>query len=415
MSSDTNMTMVEALRLTRAGRLTEATEALQRGLASADTAAADESTVAQPFGDLSHLRRSMPKSRPVRGREVPRASAGPARQGLLEDIRATLPGLPGLTDRLDLPGLPDIVNGARSPRGARSSSADAAARAAAAPGGEIRHLTHTERSGTRSYELYIPTGYAGEPVPLVVMLHGGKQNASDFAAGTRMNEFAEQHTFLVAYPEQSRTANHGGYWNWFSASNQQANTGEPAIIAGITREVMRALRVDPTRVYLAGLSAGGAMAAVMAATYPDLYAAVGVHSGIAHGAAHDVGSAFAAMRNGGTPAPTSAVPLIVIHGDRDTIVAPVNADTVIASRLAAGDITGHDAPSTTRSDRGRGYTRTVHRNLDGIAVAESLIVHGGGHAWYGGSPVGSYADSHGPNSSAEMIRFFLQHQRPRTD
>lgn len=133
---------------------------------------------------------------------------------------------------------------------------------------------------------------------------------------------------------------------------------------------------------------------------------------VAYSAAHDVSSAFAAMRTGGTPAPTSAVPLIVIHGDRDTIVAPVNADTVIASRLAAGDITGRDAPITTRSDCGRGYTRTVHRNVDGIAAAESLFVHGGGHAWYGGSPVGSYTDSHGPNSSVEMIRFFLQRQAP---
>ena len=408
MSPDTNITMAEALRLTRAGRLTEATAVLQRGLASAGAATADKSTVAQPVGDLGRLRRPMSNGRPVRWREVPRAYAGSARQGLLEDTQATLPGLPGL------PGLPDIVSGAAWPGGARSSSGGAAARAAAAPGGEIRHLTHTESAGTRSYDLYIPTGYAGEPVPLVVMLHGGKQNGSDFAAGTRMNEFAEQHTFLVAYPEQSRTANHGGYWNWFSASDQQANAGEPAIIAGITREVMRDLAVDPTRVYVAGLSAGGAMAAVMAATYPGLYAAVGVHSGIAYGAAHDVGSAFAAMRTGGTPAPTSAVPLIVIHGDRDTIVAPVNADKVIASRVAAGDITGHDAPITTRSDSGRSHTRTVHRNRDGIAVAESLIVHGGGHAWYGGSPAGSYTDSRGPNSSAEMIRFFLQHQRPRT-
>ncbi len=363
MRSDTNITMAEASRLIRAGRLTEATAALQRGLAGPGSA---------------------------------------ARPGLADQLQAGLPGRPITV------GLPGAPAGARSPRGG------AAAAAAAAPGGEVRQLAHTDRAGTRQYDVYIPTRYAGKPIPLVVMLHGGKQTASDFAAGTQMNALAEQHTFVVAYPEQSRAANSGGYWNWFSPSDQRAHAGEPAIIAGITRELMRDLVVDPTRVYIAGLSAGGAMAAVMAATHPDLYAAAGVHSGVAYGAAHDVGSAFSAMRTGGNPAPSSAMPLIVIHGDRDTIVAPVNADTVIASRLAAGDILGQDAPIQARSESGRGYTRTVHRNHQGIGVAESLIVHGGGHAWFGGSPVGSYTDSDGPDSSGEMIRFFLQHQRPAT-
>lgn len=399
MNPDRNLMMAAALRLTRAGQLAEATQLLQRGLVSAGSAAPGESTVAQPAGDLGLLRLPVSNSTSLGRPDALGGHAPSGLQGLLGDLTARPPGLPDILSRAGWPG-------------AQSSHCGAAASAAAAPGGEIRHLTHTESAGTRSYDVYVPTSYTGDPLPFVVMLHGGKQDGSDFAAGTRMNELAEQHTFLVAYPEQSRAANDGRYWNWFSASDQQANAGEAAIIAGITRQVMRDFVIDPTRVYVAGLSAGGAMAAVMAATYPDLYAAVGVHSGIAYRAAHDVSSAFTAMRTGGTPAATSTVPLIVIHGDRDAIVAPVNADKLIASRLAAGDIAGQAAPTTTRSDSGRLYTRTVHHNLDGKGVAESLIVHGGGHAWYGGSPVGSYTDSRGPDSSAQMIRFFLQDQRP---
>ena len=399
MNDDVNATMADALRLTREGRLMEATALLQQGLGGAGQAAP-----AQP--EPSRILHSRRKTHPG---GLPRAAGLPQAAGLLDKLHARLPAELGLAGNSPL-----LAPGLVQPGLGRPGGSAAAAAAASAPGGEIRHLTHINAAGSRTYDLYIPTGYAGEPVPLVVMLHGGKQDATDFAAGTRMNDLAEQHTFLVAYPEQSTAANNGRYWNWFRPGDQQRDAGEPAILAGITRQVMSDYAVDRARVYVAGFSAGGAMAAVMAATYPDLYAAAGIHSGLAYGAAHDLPSAFGAMQNGGRPGSTIAVPLIVFHGDRDSIVAPVNADRLIASVAANSGFdsgAGLQGPATTDGGEnpGRRHSRRMYRDGDGKVVAEQWIVHGASHAWSGGSPVGSYTDAQGPDASAEIVRFFLEH------
>ena len=270
-------------------------------------------------------------------------------------------------------------------------------------------------AGSRPYKLYVPSGCNGQALPLVVMLHGCTQSPDDFAAGTRMNDLAEEQLFLVAYPAQTQSANPSKCWNWFSADDQIRDQGEPALIAGITREIMREFPVVPERVYVAGLSAGGAAAAIMGSAYPDLYAAVGVHSGLACGAARDMPSAFAAMRQGASPSRQAAhrqgivVPTIVFHGDSDTTVNPVNADQVASQAKGLMDL--HATLEQGIAPGGLRYSRTVHAAPDGEPALEQWVIHGAGHAWSGGSDAGTYTDPRGPDASREMVRFFLATSR----
>jgi poly(hydroxyalkanoate) depolymerase family esterase len=273
--------------------------------------------------------------------------------------------------------------------------------------------TFSNAAGSRTYKLFIPSRYQGQPFPLVVMLHGCTQSPDDFAAGTRMNFLAEEQNCFVAYPEQPSEANQAKCWNWFRIGDQQRGKGEPSLIAGITRQIMRDYSVDPKCVYAGGLSAGGAAAAIMGATYADLYAAVGIHSGLACGAASDLPSAFVAMRQGrgseAVPDGGPIVPIIVFHGDRDTTVHSNNGDRILRSAT--------EKSSTTKVLRGRvpqghGYTRTILTDARGRAISEHWNIHGAGHAWSGGSPAGSYTDPRGPDATREMLRFFLEHSLP---
>ncbi len=384
--------MAEATRLTRQGRLVEATALIQQTLASPavtrqapDAPPAGEETSGTPGRHLA----PPPALRPGQGTQPGRVHPGWIPR------RRTVPS-----------------RGARGLRRTHRPAAPAVKR----PGGRFDAFSYSNAAGARAYRLYVPAGHAGGPMPLVVMLHGGTQDAATFAVATGMNELAERQALLVAYPEQPRSANAGRYWNWFIPGHQRRDAGEPSLIAGITRQVTDRYGADATRVYVAGFSAGGAMAAVMAAVYPDLYAAAGVHSGLPYAVAGDMASAFAAMKQGAPrPArhPGRPLPLIVFHGDRDAIVAPANAAGLIDHALATASPDRRPgtptAVATGQVPGGHAYTRTCYQDPAGTALAERWIIHHGGHAWSGGVPHGSYTDPRGPDASAEFIRFFGDH------
>jgi poly(hydroxyalkanoate) depolymerase family esterase len=286
MSDQLQDGMAEATRLVRQGRLNEATAVIQRTLGGA------------PAPMMESARSAVVEDQQVEAAASGRCATDrepvAAPQPVPIEAPLRFPDMSRLPD-----GLPDAMSGAKI--GMPES-------AIVPPGGQFVERSYTNQAGTRAYKLYIPSGYTGQGAPLVVMLHGSTQNPDDLAAGTRMNALAEMHTFLVVYPAQDANANMSKCWNWFHTADQQRGQGEPSLIACITRQIIEEYNVDAGRVYVAGMSAGGAMAAVMGATYSDLYAAVGVHSGLAPGAAQDLSSAFAAMQNGGPPPNTGTPP-----------------------------------------------------------------------------------------------------------
>jgi len=315
------------------------------------------------------------------------------------------PGAQAANGKPDLQGmLAELSRGLGVGAGGFGGAGAANEPAPALPG-TFSEGSHANAAGTRSYKLYVPSTYKGAAAPLVVMLHGCTQDPDDFAKGTRMNVLAEETGCLVVYPAQSRQANPSRCWNWFNNVDQQRDAGEPSIIAGITRQVMREYAVDPGQVYVAGLSAGGAMATIMGTLYPDLYAAVGVHSGLPFASAHDLPSALAAMKGDfrRQQQPGKPIPIIVFHGDQDHTVHPANGDQLM---VPARDSADAMAVEPGHVPDGHAFTRTTHKRADGSVHGEHWVIHGAGHAWSGGSAHGSYTDGKGPDASREMMRFF---------
>ena len=305
-----------------------------------------------------------------------------------------------------------------------------------ASSGTWQQYTYNGSAGSRPYFVYTPANYqVGTPVPLIVMLHGCTQTPANFAAATGMNQLADQKQFIVVYPQQTSTYNLSECWNWFDSADQARGSGEPAIISGIAQIVEQNTSqwtINVKHVYVVGFSAGAAMSVIMGATYPDIFAAIGVNSGLEYQAATSMSGAFIAMSQGG-PNPAQqgqvaynamgstarVVPTIVFHGTSDYTVFPINGDQVVQQWIQTNSLASNNTynvsfsspTSTTQGQVSGGHTYSVYTWNDSNKneVQEYWKVNGMGHDWSGGSNGGSFTDPQGPNASLAMYNFFMNH------
>ncbi len=437
--------MKAVAELTRAGRLADATAAIQRTLTGrgrdAQASCKPEATRAAPPSNATvsdQAFNAKADTNPVDSAETRPESNRPTADDIIDVIAREVPSHDAYVEAevdiaVETEAEVEAVPVVDVPTDDVRQAPDAMPKAHLWPLGDGSFTDHVfEHDGTlaRNYKLYLPPrtdeAQAHAPMALIVMLHGCTQNPDDFAAGTAMNVAAKHHGYVVLYPEQSRRANPQRCWNWFFKRHQQRDAGEPGMIAALTRYIVQEHNLDARRIYVAGLSAGGAMAAILGQTYPDIYAAIGVHSGLPAGAAADVPTALGAMKRGPTgarvdaspsspagPAPLhGAVPTIVIHGDADTVVHPSNGDHVVGSKVKIG-LRQVTEPLATPAQRAS--TRSRWYDADGRLQHEQWRVHGGGHAWFGGHVAGTYTDPKGPNASDAMMQFFMQHKLMRVD
>jgi poly(hydroxyalkanoate) depolymerase family esterase len=358
---------------------------------------------------------------------------------------APLPGLPGWTGTTPwwtkLPGwstlpihptLPGNPTPTPTPPATPTPTPTPPPGGGATPGkGTSFSGTYTNAAGSRAYRGYVPSTYkAGTPVPLLVVLHGCTESADVFRQLTRFDELAEAKGFLVVFPEQPKSANNQNCWNFFQDAQTHRGTGEPSLIAGITDWVGQHYSVDSHRIYVAGLSAGGAMASVMAATYPDVYAAIGIGSGCEYAAtatcagyksADPAAAAQAAYKEMGTRA--RAMPVISFSGDKDTTVPPVNADQLLQQWQLTADLADDGAtngsvlskPTSTISGQvpnGLSYTVRSYGDAQTNELVQYWVVNGMSHAWSGGCSCQPYAEPKGPDATAAMYAFFVKHPMP---